>query len=246
MNVAEGEKREQGGRKGPRGEGGQGGCGGQGRPTGFRIPLAREGYPFMAIALVIDVILFWATRSWPIGIVFFGLFIFVVAFFRDPERKVPEDPSAIVSPADGRVIIVERVRENRFTNGEAMKISIFMSLFNVHVNRVPASGRVEKIQYNPGKFFSANLDKASLENEQNAVIARGEGGEVFVFNQIAGLVARRIVCRLKEGMVITRGRRFGLIRFGSRLDVYLPPGSRVAVRIGDRVSAGTSILGYWT
>ncbi len=213
---------------------------------GFRIPLAREGYPFMAIALAITIIVFWATRSWVVGAFFFGLFVFVVAFFRDPAREIPQDPDSIVSPADGRVIKVEKVLDSRFTGAETMKISIFMSLFNVHVNRVPASATVEKVVYNPGKFFNASFDKASLENEQNAVIARGPGGRRFVFNQIAGLVARRIVCRLEEGMEIRKGERFGLIRFGSRLDVYLPPETRINVRVGEKVSAGSSILGYWS
>jgi len=231
MNNAGEEKRRQGAR---------------GRAGGFRIPLASEGYPFMAITLVITIIVFLATRSWLAGAFFFALFVFVVAFFRDPERDIPQEPGSIVSPADGRVIKVEKVLDSRFTGAETMKISIFMSLFNVHVNRVPASGRVEKVVYNPGKFFNASFDKASLENEQNAIIARGPGGRVFVFNQIAGLVARRIVCRLEEGMEITRGVRFGLIRFGSRLDVYLPTDTRVSVKVGDRVSAGSSILGYWS
>ncbi len=213
---------------------------------GLKMPLAVEGYPFMLIALVVTVVVFSISRSWILGAIFFAIFIFVVAFFRDPRREIPSDPGSIVSPADGRVIIVKQVFDERFTGKETIKISIFMNLFNVHVNRAPASGRVQKVVYNPGKFFSANLDKASLVNEQNAVIATGPDGQVFVFNQIAGLVARRIVCRLKAGMDISKGRRFGLIRFGSRLDVYLPVGSRITVKVGDKVSAGTSILGYWS
>jgi len=224
--------------------------GGQRKETpyvdGIKVPLAIEGVPFILIALVITILVFWVTRSWIPGSICLAIFIFVVAFFRDPRRDIPEDSNSIVSPADGRIIIVDKVFDSRFTNTETIKISIFMNLFNVHVNRAPASGRVKKIIYNPGKFFSANLDKASLENEQNAVIATGPDGQVFVFNQIAGLVARRIVCRLKEGMEITRGKRFGLIRFGSRLDVYIPAASRVTVKVGDKVSAGTSILGYWS
>ncbi len=210
------------------------------------IPLAVEGYPFILIALVITIAVYWASDSLVAGAFFFAVFVFVVAFFRDPKRNIPGDPDSIVSPADGRVIIVKKVFDSRFSGTETVKISIFMNLFNVHVNRVPASAKVIKVLYNPGKFFSANLDKASLENEQNAVVAQNSEGKVFVFNQIAGLVARRIVCRLKAGMDIQKGTRFGLIRFGSRLDVYLPADSRVTVKIGDKVSAGSSILGYWS
>ncbi len=126
-----------------------------------------------------------------------------------------------------------------------MKISIFMNVFDVHVNRAPAACKVLRILYNPGKFVSANLDKASLENEQNAVLGESQLGEKFVFNQIAGLIARRIVCRVKEGARLTKGERFGMIRFGSRVDVYLPPGSKVSVKPGDRVMAGSSIIAYW-
>lgn len=211
----------------------------------FRPPVAREGFPFIFIALAATVIVFWLTGLWWARSVFILLTIFVVAFFRDPERVVPADPNSIVSPADGKVIKVERVFDSRFLNAEANKISIFMSLFNVHVNRAPASGKVLKVIYNRGRFFSANLDKASLCNEQNAVIAEGPVGKHFVFNQIAGLVARRIVCYLKEGSVLTRGERFGLIRFGSRLDVYLPADCPVSVKVGEKVKAGATILGCW-
>jgi phosphatidylserine decarboxylase len=177
--------------------------------------------------------------------VLLALTVFVVAFFRDPERVVPVDPSSIVSPADGRVIKVERVTDFKFLKDEALKISIFMNLFNVHVNRAPAAAKVLKVIYNPGRFFNASHDKASMENEQNAVIAEGPTGRRFVFNQIAGLVARRIVCHAAEGDSLAKGERFGMIRFGSRLDVYLPVDCKVSVRPGERVKAGSSVLGYW-
>lgn len=210
----------------------------------MRIPIAREGLPFIIIALVVTVASWFTGMTW----LFAALLVctvFVVSFFRDPERKIPADPGSIVSPADGKVIKVDRVTEGRFLDGEVTKISIFMTVFNVHVNRVPASGRVMRVIYNPGRFFSANLDKASLENEQNAVVIETPAGRTMVFNQIAGLVARRIVCYAKEGMDLARGDRFGLIRFGSRLDVYIPADCAVEVKVGDKVRAGSSILGYW-
>lgn len=211
----------------------------------MRIPIAREGAPFIAISAIVTAALWFTGITW-LFVVALILTVFVVSFFRDPERTIPEDPTAIVSPADGRVIKACEVAENRFTDGPAMKISIFMTVFNVHVNRVPASGRVVDVLYNPGRFFSANLDKASLENEQNAVIVEARDGSRVVFNQIAGLIARRIVCYARTGMELDRGERFGLIRFGSRLDVYLPTTCRLSVGVGDRVSAGSSVLAHWS
>ncbi|MBI5491822.1 MAG: phosphatidylserine decarboxylase family protein [Deltaproteobacteria bacterium] len=210
----------------------------------MRIPIAREGYPFILAALLVIIItgilgLFWLEA------IFVPLGVFVVAFFRDPERKAPADKNSIVSPADGRVIKVERLKDERFLKSEAQRISIFMNVFNVHVNRAPASCKVRKILYNKGRFFNASLDKASLENEQNALIVEAENGKTFAFNQIAGLIARRIVCYAKEGTKLVRGERFGMIRFGSRVDVYLPKGCKVTVTVGEKVKAGTSILGYW-
>lgn len=209
----------------------------------MRIPIAREGYPFILAALVITVISA-AVSKWLL-LLFGPLTIFVIAFFRDPERTVPAEAGAIVSPADGKVIKVERLKEERILNRESLKISIFMNVFNVHVNRAPFSGKVLKVLYNPGKFFNASLDKASLLNEQNAVVMEAKGGKTFAFNQIAGLIARRIVCYAKAGMKLERGQRFGLIRFGSRVDVYLPTDCRISVKVGDKVRAGSSILGYW-
>jgi phosphatidylserine decarboxylase len=211
----------------------------------LRLPVAREGWPFIIIMGVPTIAVFWLTDLWWLKLVLLALTVFVVAFFRDPERVVPVDPSSIVSPADGRVIKVERVTDFKFLKDEALKISIFMNLFNVHVNRAPAAAKVLKVIYNPGRFFNASHDKASMENEQNAVIAEGPTGRRFVFNQIAGLVARRIVCHAAEGDSLAKGERFGMIRFGSRLDVYLPVDCKVSVRPGERVKAGSSVLGYW-
>lgn len=206
--------------------------------------IAREGFPFILVSLVCTAIIWYTGLVWLTAIMV-ALTVFVIAFFRDPNRDIPNDEKAIVSPADGKVIRIDKVNDGRLIEGEALKISIFMNVFNVHVNRVPATGRVERVLYNPGKFFNASLDKASLENEQNAVTVRTPNGKRIVFNQIAGLIARRIVCYAKEGDELIKGERFGLIRFGSRLDVYLPPETRVAVKLGDKVAAGSSVLAYW-
>ncbi len=180
----------------------------------------------------------------------FLFFLFSIYFFRDPERK-PDDilsGGEVISPADGRVIFVQKVFDDRFLKSEAIKVSIFMSLFNVHVNRVPIDGKVEKIIYNKGKFFSANLDKASIENEFNGIIlklesAGGGGNERIAFVQIAGLIARRIVCKIKEGDKVLSGSRFGLIKFGSRLDIYLPLNFKQNIKIGDSVFSGKTVIG---
>ncbi len=209
-----------------------------------RFPVAGEGYPFILASFLCTIIVWFAGGRWLTALTFL-VTLFVLAFFRDPEREVPPGEDSIVSPADGRVVKVERVRDDRFLKGEALKISVFMSLFNVHVNRVPASGRVFERIYNPGRFFSANLDKASTDNEQNALIIEGPQGRTYAVNQIAGLIARRIVCYPTEGAELKKGERFGIIMFGSRCDVFLPAGAKEAVRRGDRVKAGSSIIGYW-
>ena len=210
----------------------------------MRIPLAREGYPFILASIFVTIVT-WLAGLCVAGYIFLGITVFIVSFFRDPERYIPSGEDSIVSPADGKVIVVKRVTEGRILKAEAIQISIFMNVFNVHVNRVPASGRVSEVFYNPGKFFSADKDKASLENEQNALLIEAENGKKFAVNQIAGLIARRIVCYAKKGDMIEKGKRFGMIRFGSRLDVYLPVDCRVNVKEGDRVLAGSSILAYW-
>jgi phosphatidylserine decarboxylase len=150
----------------------------------------------------------------------------------------------VVSPADGKVVLVDTVAENPYTEGPALKISVFMTVFNVHVNRVPFAGKVADVIYHPGKYFSANMDKASEENERNAVVLETSQGARICFVQIAGLIARRIICHLKTGDVVQRGQRFGMICFGSRLDVYLPEDAVPHVQVGDKVRSGTSLLGY--
>jgi len=174
-----------------------------------------------------------------------ALTAFIISFFRDPERQVPATPGAIVSPADGRVIKVGVVQDDRFLHGAATLVSIFMSPLNVHVNRVPTSGRVVDMRYNPGKYFRAFADKASLDNEQNAVVLEDEAGRRLCFVQVAGFLARRIVCYLSPGMSVERGQRYGMIMFGSRADLYLPPAAQVLVRVGDRACAGVTVIAQW-
>ncbi len=215
----------------------------------MRIPLAREGYPFIIPLAVLTAVVWYLDSRfafYPIHFFFLALTCFVLWFFRDPVRIPPDGEDNIISPADGKVIKAERVMDDRFLKTEAIKISIFMDVFNVHVNRAPSSGRVVEVLYNPGKFINASFDKASLLNEQNAIVVETASGRRYVANQIAGLIARRIVCDVKENDMVRRGERFGLIRFGSRLDVFLPIDVDLRVKIGDKVSAGTSVLARWT
>ena len=206
-------------------------------------PIAIEGLPFAIPLLILSVALWVFGVRYP-ACFFTILSIFVLWFFRNPERVAPQDLSAVISPADGKIIVAEEINEDRYLKKKALKISVFMNVFNVHVNRVPYSGKVQDVIYNRGKFISANMDKASMDNEQNAVILDIGSGKRIMFVQIAGLIARRIVCYLKPGDTVEKGKRMGLIRFGSRVDVYLPAGSTLNVRIGDKVVAGETILGY--
>lgn len=201
--------------------------------------IAREGWPFLAISLVLAIAVTvwcaaWATPLWII-------FVFVLQFFRDPGREIPQEVGAVLSPCDGRVIKVERAQDP-YAQREAILVSVFMNVFNVHSNRSPLDGTVEKVQYFPGRFVNADLDKASTENERNAVVLKTGDGQTVTFVQVAGLIARRILCYIKVGDVLTKGQRYGFIRFGSRVDVYLPLTATVKVAIGDKVSATTTIL----
>jgi len=171
------------------------------------------------------------------------LTLFVLWFFRNPARKTPETENLVISPADGRVIRIEETTSDEQPGATFRKISIFMNVFNVHVNRMPCSGRIRFIRYRQGKFLSANLDKASALNERNTIMVRKDDGREIMTVQIAGLIARRIVCWLTEGMQVRRGDRLGLIRFGSRVEVFLPLGSNVLVKIGDKVRAGETPIG---
>ena len=205
-------------------------------------PFAREGYPFIAGAAFVTVV--FALLGWGLlTVVCLALTLFAAWFFRNPERVTPPGEKQVVAPADGKVIFVGEVAEPRYGDAPVTKISIFMNVFSVHVNRVPVSGTVIDRFYRPGRFLNAALDKASLDNEQCGLVVQAEGGQKVLFVQIAGLFARRIVCWVKKGDGVELGRRFGLIRFGSRVDVYLPPGSAVMVRLGEQTRAGETVLG---
>jgi len=205
--------------------------------------IAHEGYPFIIFSLVVTVFVAFLGISWLI-ILFAFITFFIIWFFRNPERYFQEEEKVLISPADGKVIKIEDVEVNGTVSGRFKKISIFMNVFNVHVNRAVYSGKIETINYLEGKFFSANLDKASLDNERNEIMIRSEDGHSIWMVQIAGLIARRIVCWVNVGTTIKKGERFGLIRFGSRVDVYLPEDSQISVKLRDNVKAGQTVLGY--
>lgn len=202
--------------------------------------IAREGWPFIAIALVIAIGVHgyagfaWALFPWL-------MVLFVVQFFRDPPRTIPQDPHAVLSPADGRIVSVEKARDP-YLERDALKISVFMNVFNAHSNRSPVDGKVEKTWYFPGKFVNAALSKASVENERAVIYLHTSEGHDVTCVQVAGLIARRILCYAKEGQQLARGERFGFIRFGSRVDVYLPLVAIPSVTVGDKVYATETVL----
>lgn len=203
--------------------------------------ITRYGYPIIGFFITAAFIFFLAG----IHIVFLPLFflaVFSLWFFRDPEREIPFEEDLLVSPADGKVIGIENIESNNYDKSPCIKVSIFMSVFNVHVNRIPFSGKVKEIKYFPGKFFNAALDKASEDNERNAILIETDRGMSFWTVQIAGLIARRIVCPLKKGDNVLKGNRYGMIRFGSRLELYLPLNSDILVKKGEMVQAGSSVI----
>jgi phosphatidylserine decarboxylase len=209
------------------------------------VTIAREGWPIIAAAAgafgVVGVV--GAAAGHPVAFVPLVLAVgFCLWFFRDPERSAPGDERAVVSPADGKVVAVVPEREERFLHAPTTRVSIFMSPLDVHVNRNPVSGVVQLVQHTAGKFTAAFKDKASLDNERNAVVLES-GGRRYLMVQIAGALARRIVCKVAPGDRVVRGARFGLIMFGSRVDVYLPEGVVPRVAVGERVIAGVSVLG---
>jgi phosphatidylserine decarboxylase len=208
--------------------------------------IAGEGFPFIMPLCVATPMAFLAGFK-VIGFVLMILTFFVVWFFRNPSRNTPGKDGLVISPADGRVIRIEETTISDELSGRIFqKISIFMNVFNVHVNRIPCSGKVRFIHYREGKFLSANLDKASALNERNTILLETTDGREIMLVQIAGLIARRIVCWLKEGMQVSTGERFGLIRFGSRVEVFLPLGSTILVKVGDKVRAGETPIGELT
>lgn len=206
--------------------------------------IAREGIPFVLAAAAAAVALqFLWPKSVPLAVLGILLTAYMAWFFRDPERVPPADPGAVISPADGRIVFSGDCPPGIWSPEPGKMVSVFMWIFDVHVNRAPVAGKVISIRYNPGKFLAANVEKASLENEQNGVVLETAEGRRVSYVQIAGLVARRIVCSLSEGDTVRRGQRVGMIRFGSRVDVLLPASAVLRVRKGDRVRAGESILG---
>ena len=211
--------------------------------------IAREGFPFILgaalTAVGIGALSLAAGLQWLswVALLAFGATFFVTWFFRNPERFTPDGDDLVISPADGRVLAVEDVQDTPYGGGPSVKVSIFMSVMDVHVNRAPISGKVVRKQYFAGRFLVASLDKASEENERSALTLEDASGRQLTVVQIAGLIARRIVTYPREGGLLTRGNRYGLIRFGSRLELYLPPGTEIAVGPGTRTRSGETVIG---
>lgn len=206
-----------------------------------RLPIAPEGLPFIAVGLGLAIV--GALFSWIAFAVLLVLAVLVGAFFRDPDREVPQDCGLVVSPADGKVVLVETTPEGHYAGAGRTQISIFLSILDVHVNRAPVAGTITGVDYHSGSFLPAFNDKASLRNEQNRIVLDGAEGQVGL-TQIAGIIARRIVFRPTVGDRLERGERFGLIRFGSRVDLFLPTGTTVHATVGDRVRGATSVLAH--
>jgi len=203
--------------------------------------LAREGWPFIASSILLSIVV-WALAGFWWSVPVWLWTVFVIQFFRDPARPIPQDPSAVLSPADGCIVVIEQAFDP-YAQRQALKISVFMNVFNVHSNRSPVDGTLRTVQYFPGRFFNADLDKASEQNERNALVI-DSAGRIVTAVQIAGLIARRILCYVKAGQTLQRGQRFGFIRFGSRVDVYLPLDAQSRVSIGDKVYASSTILAH--
>jgi len=204
-------------------------------------PIARPGYSFIfASAFVTAILAITGFRA--LALFSLGITIFICYFFRDPDRGYQESGNGLISPADGKVVFAGPMENNPYFEGPCQKISVFMSVFNVHVNRIPYDGMVKSIDYFPGKFFNASLDKASTDNERNAVTVEIADGRSYTFVQIAGLIARRIICGIKVGDRVSRGTRYGMICFGSRLDIYLPVDAKISVSKGEKVMAGFTVI----
>ncbi|MBK5105974.1 MAG: phosphatidylserine decarboxylase, partial [Burkholderiales bacterium] len=201
--------------------------------------IAREGWLFLALGVAVAALVSWYSLVWSVP--FWIVALFVLQFFRDPGREVPGDAKTVVSPADGHIVAVEKAHDP-YLNRETTKVSVFMNVFNVHSNRAPVDGEVKQVWYEAGSFLNAALDKASTENERNALWIRADTGADVVCVQVAGLIARRILCYVKGGARLERGQRYGFIRFGSRVDLYLPPNARIKAALGDKVYAASTIL----
>lgn len=208
------------------------------------MPIAREGWPFIIGAVAIALLL-WVTGWWFLFVPWIAVTIWVIAFFRNPERPGPRGDELIIAPADGLIVSIIPMDEPAFIGGAATRVSIFMNVFDVHVNRYPASGTVVWREYHPGRFLNAATEKASRENEQSSIGLETARGKLLV-RQIAGLVARRIITDHPRGTTVAQGDRLGLIRFGSRVDVFLPPGTETRVREGERTRAGQTVIAAWT
>lgn len=210
-----------------------------------RIPVAMEGVPFIGLAVFVSLI--FALLEWPVpAVAALSASAFILYFFRDPERIVPHGDGLLAAPADGRVLEVKEVEDAPLLQGRSRRISIFMNVFDVHVNRSPMGGVVKDIRYKPGMFHPADRENAMIQNEQNAILLEDEQGRKIVVVQVAGLIARRIVCRAETGDWLRRGERFGMIRFGSRLDCYFPMECRVLVSQGQKTVAGETVLASWS
>jgi len=206
------------------------------------VPFAKEGFPFVGAAAGITLMAGWL--GWiPIAVLAGILTLFVSWFFRNPPRAIPQGARLVVAPGDGKVLAVDEEFEPRYLKDRAVRISIFLNVFDVHINRIPCEGTIEDVQYQPGLFLVASKPSATLKNEQNAVMIKAVGEAKVLCVQVAGLIARRIVCWVNPKDRAVRGERYGLIRFGSRMDTYLPIGTAIKVAVGDRVKGGESILG---
>jgi phosphatidylserine decarboxylase len=206
------------------------------------LPIVKEGSPFVGTAGGLTLAGGWL--GWPVAATVFGaLTLFTAWFFRNPRRTIPQGPGLIVAPGDGKVIAIDEEYEPRFLKERSIRLSIFLNIFDVHVNRIPCEGTVEDVIYQPGRFVAANRPEASLRNEQNALMLRTAGGAKVLCVQVAGIIARRIVCWVSPGETVQRGERFGLIRFGSRMDTFLPLGTALRVAVGDRVKGGETVVG---
>jgi phosphatidylserine decarboxylase len=201
--------------------------------------VAREGWPYLGAVTAAAAVATWLVGWWAAPLWLAALF--VLQFFRDPAREVPGDSRTVVSAADGRVVAVESARDP-YLGRDSLKISVFMNVFNVHSNRSPVDGRVQRRWYNPGKFVNAALDKASVENERNALWLKTASGADVTCVQVAGLIARRILCYVGEGDELARGQRFGFIRFGSRVDIYVPRDTKPVAALGDKVYASSTVI----